>query len=227
MPKSQLFDTWPELYEKWFQTPIGQLVQTLETELILNLSAPRQGDFILDAGCGTGLFTRFMISQGARVVGLDVSLPMLVAAKHRLPRTTFMPLLADIQALPFADNRFDKTISITTIEFVQNGIKAVSELMRVTRPGGAVVVATLNRLSPWAARRRKEAMEKPDSIFRHAIFRSPAELLALAPITGEVRTAIFFNKKDHPTIARQIERKGRSGRWMTGAFVAACWHKPA
>ena len=226
MHNSQRFDIWPEVYDKWFQTPIGQLVQSLETELILRLAAPQQGDFILDAGCGTGLFTQIVINQGARIVGLDISLPMLIAAKHKLHRAPFMPLVADIQKLPFADNSFDKTLSITAIEFVQDGIQALSELMRITRAGGAVVVATLNRLSPWATRRRKEALQKPDSIFRYAIFRSPAELLALAPVAGKVRTAIFFQKDDHPQAARQMETLGRTNRLMTGAFVAACWQKP-
>jgi len=227
MTNSQLFDAWPDVYEKWFQSPIGQVVQRLEAELILNLAAPRRGDFILDAGCGTGLFSQILINQGARIVGLDISRPMLTVAKHKFHRKAFMPLKADIQKLPLADNSFDKTLSITTIEFVQDGMRAVSELLRVTRPGGSVVVATLNRLSPWAARRRKEALQKPDSIFRHAIFRSPTELLALAPIAGKIRTAIFFNKDDYPPTARQIEAKGRAERLMTGAFVAAHWQKPA
>ena len=227
MQNSRLFDVWPERYDKWFQTPMGQMVLTLETELILSLVAPRHGDFILDAGCGTGLFTQFVINRGSRIVGLDISLPMLRAAKHKLHRPLFTPLAADIQKLPFADNIFDKTISITAIEFVQDGKKVVSELMRITRPEGLVVVATLNRLSPWAERRRKEAQRNPASIFRQAIFRTPPELLSLAPIAGSVKTAIFFDRKDPPSIARQTEARGRAGHLMTGAFVAACWQKPA
>ena len=227
MQNSQLFDVWPERYDKWFQTPMGQMVLSLEAELILSLVAPRHGDLILDAGCGTGLFTQFVINQGARIVGLDISLPMLRAAKHKFHRPLFTPLVADIQKLPFADNIFDKTISITAIEFIQDGKKVLSELMRITRPEGLVVVATLNRLSTWAERRRKEAQRNPASIFRQAIFRSPPELLSLAPIAGSVKTAIFFDREDPPSMARQTEAQGRAGRSMTGAFVAACWQKPA
>ena len=48
---AQLFDDWPDRYEKWFTTPIGSLVKRVEWELVLDFLRPARGDFLLDAGC--------------------------------------------------------------------------------------------------------------------------------------------------------------------------------
>jgi hypothetical protein len=85
-------------------------------------------------------------------------------------------------------------------------------------------VATLNSLSPWAIRRRENARQDRDSIFKRVFFRSPAQLLAAAPVPGIVRTAVHFGKEDDPAKLDRIERMGQGQE--TGAFIAVCWEKP-
>jgi len=223
--KTQLFDDWPDRYEKWFTTPIGALVKRVEWELIDDLLKPGPGEFILDAGCGTGVFTLDMISCGARVVGLDLSLSMIKKARQKGASSQLRIISADIIRLPFLENSFDKTVSITALEFIPDGQKAIKELFRVTRKGGTLVVATLNSLSPWAERRREEG-QKGHSLFSKAFFRSPGELAALAPVKGESRTAVHFLKEEDLDRAGEIERKGKLKDLGTGAFLAARWIKP-
>jgi ubiquinone/menaquinone biosynthesis C-methylase UbiE len=223
--KTQLFDDWPDRYEKWFTTPIGSLVKRVEWELIDDLLRPGTGEFILDAGCGTGVFTLDMISCGARVVGIDLSLSMIRRARQKARSPQLRIISADILRLPFPENSFDKTVSVTALEFIPDGQKAITELLRVTRKGGTLVVATLNSLSPWAKRRRKEGQEG-HSLFSKAFFRSPGELAALAPVKGESRTAVHFLKDENPDRVGEIERKGRLENLSTGAFLAARWIKP-
>jgi len=98
-------------------------------------------------------------------------------------------------------------------------------MFRVTKPGGIIVVATLNSLSPWA-NRRKEAGKKGHPIFRHALLRSPEEIAALSPVEVIIQTAIHFQKTDDPDLARRLERKGRERGLNTGAFLSARWIKP-
>ena len=74
--KTALFDTWTEKYDSWFETPTGQYVKRYESALLLDLLTPQPGDMILDAGCGTGIFTQDVIKQGAKVTGMDLSAPM-------------------------------------------------------------------------------------------------------------------------------------------------------
>jgi ubiquinone/menaquinone biosynthesis C-methylase UbiE len=220
----QLFNEWPEAYDRWFTTPIGSLVRKYEIELILNLLSPKRGEIILDAGCGTGIFTFDILSSGSKVIGLDLSLPMLRRAEEKLKGYPFQIVVADMLHLPFPESSFNKVVSVTALEFIEDGKAAVGELFRVTKEGGCIVVATLNSLSPWAVRRRVEATER-HSIFEKAIFRSPDELHSLGSVEGVVKTAIHFQKGDDSKRAVEIERDGKKSNLNTGAFVAARWEK--
>jgi ubiquinone/menaquinone biosynthesis C-methylase UbiE len=163
---------------------------------------------------------------GARITGIDISLPMLLRAKEKAGDDSLRVLAADILKLPFVDEAFDKTVSVTALEFIRDAGAAVRELFRVTKRDGVIVVASLNSLSPWAVRRRAEVQAKPDSIFREALFRSPDELRALAPVAGTIRSAVHFRKDEAPDKIAQIERRGREASLRTGAFVAIGWKKP-
>lgn len=219
----ELFDNWPDDYENWFSTPLGKLIKDFELNLILNMLKPQTGEHILDAGCGTGIFTSDIISKGASVTGLDISRPMLKKALRKTGNG-FNCICADMLKLPFKDCAFDKTVSITAIEFIKDAAQALRELARVTKPGGAIVAATLNSLSPWAEKRKKDA-KKEGGIFTHAIFRSPEELAGLLPLKGVTGTAIHFSNDADPHEAAEMETKGAAAGLDSGAFAAAFWIK--
>lgn len=223
MTEKRLFDDWPERYDRWFDTPVGKAVLKHEMALVLDLLRPARGEKILDAGSGTGIFTREFIFSGADVVGLDISWAMLRWAQTKTGPFCHRVVTADMTSLPFHDGVFDKSVSVTALEFIEDEKRAVDELFRVTKPGGVVVVATLNSLSSWAVHRRESARQDPESIFHRVFFRSPAQLLAAAPLSGTVRTAVHFGKEDDPAQFDRIEREGQ--RRETGAFVAARWEK--
>ncbi len=220
-----LFDEWPKKYDQWFTTPIGNLVKKYEAELVLDLLKPGPGEIILDAGCGTAVFTVDILSFNSHVIGIDISLPMLMRAAQKTRGYHFQEVLADISHLPFSENVFDKVISVTALEFIEDAQSALKELFRVTRRGGCIVVATLNSLSPWATQRKAEA-KKGHPLFRKAIFRSPDELRSLAPVGSLIKTAIHFQKEEDPAHAPEIEREGQRKGLNTGAFVAVRWEKP-
>jgi len=221
----KLFDGWAERYDRWFETPAGKLVKKFEEELILEFLEPQRTELILDAGCGTGVFTIDILRAGAGVVGIDVSAAMLRQAVDKAEGLPLSAVTADMMTLPFSSGTFDKVVSITAMEFIADAPHALSELFRVVKKRGHVVVATLNSLGPWAERRKAQAEEQKNSIFRHAIFRSPGELLACSDVPGVVKTAIHFSADDTPEHATAVELQGRKERWQTGAFVAACWRK--
>jgi ubiquinone/menaquinone biosynthesis C-methylase UbiE len=223
--EGRLFDKWPDPYDQWFKTPIGALVKKFERELLLDLLRPGQGEIILDAGCGTGVFTLDLLSFGPHIIGLDISLPMLRRAGEKAQRYPFEMVMGDISKLPFPKNSFDKVVSVTAFEFIEDAKGALSELFRVTKRGGCIVVATLNSLSPWASRRRAEA-KRGHMLFDKAIFRSPDELRLMAPVDGVIKTAIHFQKADEPHVAGEIELEGREKGLKTGAFLVGRWEKP-
>jgi ubiquinone/menaquinone biosynthesis C-methylase UbiE len=221
----ELFDEWPEKYDQWFTTPLGNLIKRYEGELISDYLRPAPGETILDAGCGTGIFTSGILSSGSQVVGLDLSLPMLRLAEKKFREYPFHAILGNMISLPFKDCSFDKVVSITALEFIPDAKRTVDELFRVAKKGGIIVVATLNSLSSWAVRRIGEG-KRGHAIFTKAIFRSPEELRSLTEVKGIVRTAIHFQKEEGLNKAMEIERQGQVNGWDQGAFVAVCWQKP-
>jgi ubiquinone/menaquinone biosynthesis C-methylase UbiE len=221
----KLFDEWPEKYDQWFETPLGSLIKRYEGELISGFLRPAPREEILDAGCGTGVFTAGILTSGSQVLGLDLSLPMLRLAERKFREYPFHAILGDITFLPFKDCSFDKVVSITALEFIPDAKRTVDELFRVAKKGGIIVVATLNSFSSWAERRIDEG-KRGHAIFSRATFRSPDELRSLADVEGIVRTAIHFQKGDAPNRAVEIEHQGQVNGWNQGAFVVARWRKP-
>ena len=223
MPSSP-FDTWTEPYDRWFTTPVGRLVYAYEAQLLLELLDPQPGERILDAGCGSGIFTGEVLDRGATVVGLDLSLPMLHAALRRHARTRFFGLCADLSALPCADASFDRVWSMTAIEFIADAAPALAELERVTRPGGTIVVTTLNSLSPWAEERTRKGRAGHE-LFSRVFFRSPDELRALIKPNCVLRTAVHFGKEDPVDQVPALEQAGRLAGSDRGALLAVQWHR--
>ncbi len=220
----ELFDNWTEQYDRWFTTPTGRLVKQYESELLLELLDPQPGEQILDVGCGTGIFTVDVLERGAGLTGIDLSMPMVGVAVQRFQAERFDGLCADMCKLPFADASFDRVFSMTAIEFVEDGVGAIAELERVTRPGGTIVATTLNSLSPWAEQRREKGRQG-HSLFAHAVFRSPDDMRALVKRPCICATAIHFSKDTHADDIPAIESKGQLEKLDNGALLAVQWQK--
>lgn len=222
----ELFDAWAESYDAWFATPIGRQIKIVESDLLLDMLAPQAGERLLDVGCGTGIFTREVFSAArCTVVGVDISLPMLARGEAKSSGNQFFPVAGDMLRLPFADNSFCRVYSMTALEFVDDARAAIYELQRVCRPGGTIVLTTLNSRSPWATRRKRKG-EEGHTLFSRIFFRSPQELAAMVPVTPRVVTAVHFDKDDPLEEALQRERQGQMEASESGAFLALSWQKP-
>ncbi len=101
------------------------------------------GRKLLDAGCGTGWFSKAAVDRGAVVTSMDLGENLLskVALKCQSER-----IVGSILEIPYADCTFDIVVSSEVIEHVPNPFKALSELYRVLKPGGILVVTTPNKI---------------------------------------------------------------------------------
>lgn len=165
-------------YDAWFHTPHGQYVYKYENQMINRLLDLPPDAYVLDVGCGTGIYTQELLAKGARqVVGIDISPEMLAIAQYKTStfgeRVSFQE--ADAAQLPFPDDYFDVVISITAMEFFKEPDRSLQDMYRVLRPGGHMVVATLNKSSLWAAQRRLKAC-LAKTIFSSAKFYSIADI---------------------------------------------------
>lgn len=101
------------------------------------------GKLVLDAGCGTGEFSRRAAAAGARVVALDIGPRLVRVAKRKTPE--LQGVVGTLMALPFPDNAFDDLICSEAIEHTVSPRLAVLELCRVLKPGGKLVLTVPNR----------------------------------------------------------------------------------
>lgn len=105
------------------------------------------GQLILDLAAGTGTSAEAFRQRGAAVVACDFSLGMLQVGIERLPHLPFVA--GDGMALPFADDVFDAVTISFGLRNIQDPEQGLRELLRVTRPGGRLVVCEFS--SPtWA-----------------------------------------------------------------------------
>ena len=102
---------------------------------------PKPGDLILDVAAGTGTVSRILADCGAEVTALDFSAGMIAEARRRHgdhPLIEFTQ--GDATDLPFPDNTFDVTTVSFGLRNVQEPKKALTEMYRVTKPGGRIVI---------------------------------------------------------------------------------------
>jgi len=104
------------------------------------------GQLVLDLAAGTGTSTRAFAASGARSVACDFSLGMLTTGARKNRRTGLSFVAGDALAVPFADQTFD----VVTISFglrnVSDTDASLAELLRVTRPGGRLVICEFSHV---------------------------------------------------------------------------------
>ena len=97
---------------------------------------------VLDAGAGTGFTTEGIVSSvdPSSVTMLDQSPHQLARAARRPALGGVRRLLGDAEALPFADDSFDRYVSAGSIEYWPDPQRGIAEAYRVLRPGGVALV---------------------------------------------------------------------------------------
>ncbi|MEZ4454319.1 MAG: methyltransferase domain-containing protein [Nannocystaceae bacterium] len=138
-------DLVPDTYARWRATTLGRITERLEVELVDSLAECGPGDRVLDVGTGDGTYAIQAARRGAVVVGLDRSPAMLAAAGQRA-RAAGVQVelrLGSAEALPFADASFDRVLAVTVLCLVDDPVRALAEMARVTRPGGRIVLGEL------------------------------------------------------------------------------------
>ena len=109
-------------------------------ETFLGWLAPAKGLAWVDVGCGNGAFTESIAQRCApsQIKGIDPSAAQLAFARTRLKDADVEFVTGDAVALPFEDKSFDVAVMALVLFFVPNAKKGLAEMVRVTRPGGAV-----------------------------------------------------------------------------------------
>lgn len=142
----QMFDTVARRYDLTNDVLTAGIQRSWRRDMV-DAVAPAPGDLVLDLAAGTGCSTEPFDAAGARGIACDFSFGMLRQGKTDRPDVAFVA--GDGTRLPFADDTFDAvTISYGLRNFV-DPLAGLREMLRVTRPGGRLVVCEFSQPT-WA-----------------------------------------------------------------------------
>ncbi|MBN1615320.1 MAG: 3-demethylubiquinone-9 3-O-methyltransferase [Deltaproteobacteria bacterium] len=111
-----------------------------------------EGVTVLDLGCGGGFMAEALARRGARVLGVDPSMPSLAAARRHAEKSALdIRYIGGIgEAVPLLDRSVDRVVCVDVLEHVRDIGRVIREVRRVLRPGGLFLFDTINR--NWLSR---------------------------------------------------------------------------
>lgn len=128
-----VFDGWAKTHPLDFVT----IDARLKRDLVLDRVNPT--DRILDIGCANGRYVRAVAPKCRSIVGIDISEPMLNAARLNANADNASFELQSADAMAFPDGSFDMAYSFSTVMLVENLERALKEACRVLRTGGLFI----------------------------------------------------------------------------------------
>jgi demethylmenaquinone methyltransferase/2-methoxy-6-polyprenyl-1,4-benzoquinol methylase len=182
--------------------------------LVLNAVEPKPGEVILDLAAGTGTSSQPFAEAGAKVIPCDFSQGMLMVGKHAKPELPFVA--GDGTRLPFGDDTFDAVTISFGLRNIVDHEAGLREMLRVTRPGGRLVVCEFSRptFAPFRTLYIEYLMKALPRV-AHTVSSNPDAYVYLAE---SIRAW-----PDQAALAAKIARAGwKQPRWrnLSGGIVA-------
>ncbi len=137
------FDVEP--MDQLYQNKLGGYFSRLRVKKILE-NLPHDST-VLDLGCEAGHVSLKMHKHGCNVISLDLCLPTLKKFKHKLEKennSSIHPFQAIAQKIPLKDNSVDAVVATEVFEHMPDLPSVISEMHRITKPGGKVIVTFPN-----------------------------------------------------------------------------------
>jgi len=151
---------------------------------VLKLLGDMKGRRILDAGCGTAHIS-FPLAEENFISGVDFSKKMLGFARNK----GLVPVQSWVERLPFKEGSFDLALANNIIHLIEGGELLIRELLRITRPGGRIIISTVNaeNLTLGAFRIIERKKQEQFRFFSAAFLKK-----LIAEAGGRVRASLFL-----------------------------------
>jgi len=135
--------------QTWESGDFGEIAHSIQNfaEEFMGRLPLRRGMRVLDVACGTGNLAVVAAKGGCAVSGVDIASNLVAQARARAARAGLDIAFeeGDAEALPFAADSFDVTVSMFGVMFTPQPAVAAEELRRVTKPGGMIALANWTR----------------------------------------------------------------------------------
>jgi SAM-dependent methyltransferase len=161
------------------------------------------GQRVLDCGCGPGALTAELVRRGAEVAAADPSAQFVAAMRERYPDVDVRE--AGAEELPFEGASFDAALAQLVVHFMEDPVRGLSEMARVTRDGGVVAACVWDLtggrapITPfWDAARELDPNVTGETQRAGAGEGKLPELFAQAGLTEIEETALPVHV-EHPT----------------------------
>jgi len=169
------------------------------------------GKRVLDAGCGSGVLTAWLVEHGAMVTAFDGSGEMAALARQRLGEDAEIHVGDLARPLTFAaDHTFDLVVTSLVLHYIRNWVAVFHEFRRVLAPGGAVVFSTHHPFMDWqldgvddyfGTRQITETWRKGNGEYEVTFWRRP-----LSVMFSEIRAGGFtVDALGEPAPLRELE----------------------
>lgn len=166
---------------------------------------PLEGARLLDVGCGQGAYVRRFRDFSDQVYGIDID----PARLQRGADTGVSGLCAAVsESLPFADASFDGVLLNEVLEHVRDDRATLAEVLRVTRPGGKVVIFVPNRFYPFET---------------HGVYLGKRYVFGNIPLVNYLpdlaRNRLVPHARAYTRAGLERITKGLAARWLTWGVV--------
>ncbi len=204
---------------------MGRYSRLLSSQL-LGLASVRDGQRVLDVGCGTGALTGELVARlgPAAVAAIDPSESFVAATQTRYPGVDVRR--ASAERLPFPNEAFDAALAQLVVHFMHDPVAGLAEMGRVTRPDGVVAACVWDHgghAGPlrlfWDAARTLDPAVDDESTLPGTREGHLAELFEAAALREIEATALSVSL-EHPTFDAWWEPFTR-GAGPAGAYLAS------
>jgi SAM-dependent methyltransferase len=215
------FDVAAEVYDRFMGRYSIQLAPQMA-----DLAGIRDGQRVVDVGCGPGSLTAELVSRvgPAAVSAVDPSAPFVAAARARNPGAEV--LQASAERLPFPDESFDTALAQLVVHFMTDPVAGLTEMARVTRPDGVVAACVWDHAGGqgplgvfWRAARELDPKVHDESRLAGARKGHLAELFESAGLRVVESTTVTA-RLEHPSFEEWWEPY-TGGVGPAGAYVAS------
>jgi SAM-dependent methyltransferase len=163
--------------EVWnWESPAGKLRWKRRVEMLS--SSLKEGDKVLELGCGTGYFTKELTQLNIHITAIDISPELIQEAKKEINTENVSFQIQNAYQMDFDNNQFDAVIGSSVLHHLEVE-KAVSEIFRVLKPGGLIAFTEPNMMNPQIALQKnipwlkRKLGDSPDetAFFRWKIYK--------------------------------------------------------